>query len=327
MLDTIIAINQREKESQRQQVSQGVNNFLQGRQNAQNQELRQAQIQNIESQISTRKNRAGLEDLNTLLSMQRNAQQSGNPNVAMGIKKQIDVLTGARDGEISSVNDAIAFPVPKSTVQTLERGVLEGFLGEIDPRTGQETEASVRIKNKIASDKDRVKKELNLEFQNQEPLSREAAGSLAGAKQGLSNINDIKELLNLKRDPETNRVSGQGLKRKLAQQRLSEFDIPVPIVDVIPEAIAQSLAGRTGRSLDLNFQTLAENILRARTGATAPDPEIVRELKRSLLRLTDDPETLLERLDENEVFLKDIKKGIRPQVGKSVFSNIFEGIK
>lgn len=158
------------------------------------------------------------------------------------------------------------------------------------------------------------------------PLSGDAANKYSGGTQGLENIQNIQNTLGITRDssgnysfPEKDMTSlplfGKVNKKVLAS-KVAAYRSPrvfgVPVDFGIGEAVAQKAAGETGKSLELQFDTLAENMLRARTGATAPDPERIRELSRTLARTFDSPNTVMERLNTDKQFLSSVVDAIKP---------------
>jgi len=162
----------------------------------------------------------------------------------------------------------------------------------------------------------RALEEIKRDFQLRKPLSGETAIRVAGAKQGLRNIQQLKTLFGLTRDKSGKTVIGKNFLLNKLGFKAADFQEPeifgIPVALNVTEVIAQLGAGTTARKIDLAFNTLAENVLRARTGAQAPEPEQVREEKRSLARILDDPESALSRLEENEFFLSEVVNAIRP---------------
>lgn len=163
-----------------------------------------------------------------------------------------------------------------------------------------------------------------IEEQNK-PLSGEGAIRFSGSKQAKNSINDIFKLLKLRPTGKT-LSSGQ-----------PEYTSDVPLNKRIWDKIQQNAASSTGllfgqnipgvsdilrspqiisdeesRLLENEYSTLAEDLLRARTGATAPEPEIVREFARSLNRLGDSPTVVANRLLNNEQLVDEIIEQIRP---------------
>ena len=70
--------------------------------------------------------------------------------------------------------------------------------------------------------------------------------------------------------------------------------------------------------------TLSENILRARTGAQAPEPEMVREYARTLLMsFIESPNTWAKKINQDYGFLQGTAKEIRPKKEKEWGSGLF----
>ena len=152
--------------------------------------------------------------------------------------------------------------------------------------------------------------------QDIKPLAGETAIRYAGANQALQDIGNITNILGLKQE------GGKWQSRPDAQKvimgaKAAGFREPrifgVPVTGGLLETGVGAFAGDEARKLDLNMQTLAENVLRARTGAAAPEPEIVREQQRSMMRMfNESPEVWAERLRQNEQLMGTTAKEIRP---------------
>jgi hypothetical protein len=97
----------------------------------------------------------------------------------------------------------------------------------------------------------------------------------------------------------------------------------IPVTLGISTGISQMSAGSEARKIDLALRTLAENVLRARTGAQAPEEEKISEQKRSFIRLLEAgrPDVILERLETNEDFLKLMVNSIDPE---GIFGELFD---
>lgn len=149
------------------------------------------------------------------------------------------------------------------------------------------------------------------------------AGQYAGSVQGLKAIDDIQKILGLQKDP-TGKVSFKDpnkAKLNIIGSKAAGFNYRVPfgLGEIIPglepgiSAIGQMGAGEEARNLDLAYQTLAEDVLRARTGAAAPEPEQVRELARTFARFQDTPENIYKRLEQNGIFLETSANTMKPE--------------
>ncbi len=165
-------------------------------------------------------------------------------------------------------------------------------------------------------------------------MSGESSVRYAGSKQGLELIGDIKKLLGVRRDANGNVVSDQSKIQTFLEimgSKAAGWQEPMifgsfPGTFGIGTLISQASAGTEARKIDLAFQTLAENVLRARTGAQAPDTEKVAEEKRSFVRLFEAgrPDIILERLETNEEFLGGMLNSIDPQGIFSSDSEVFK---
>src|SRR3990167_622634 len=132
------------------------------------------------------------------------------------------------------------------------------------------------------------------------PISGEAAGKLAGAQQGLKNTQEIIDEFGFQETPEGG-IEAPGFLGNKARLSLAQFRPKVGIglpgaFSTVAGGISQMMAGDKGKKLDLAFETLAENNLRARTGAAATEPEIQREKQRLNTRMTDSEKIALDRL-------------------------------
>lgn len=195
--------------------------------------------------------------------------------------------------------------------------------GKIEPFITVNTREYDNSKRRFV-DKPTVKDNPEWEALNK-PLAGESATKFSGATQSKQSIDDIFKSLKLK-------PTG-----KLTSYGKPEYKSDVPVGKRIWDKIQQDSAGATGlvfgknipilsdimrtpqlladqeaRDLDTEYNTLAENLLRSRTGAAAPEPEIVREFARTLNRLGDDPSTVANRLLNDEEFVDEIIESIRP---------------
>ena len=154
------------------------------------------------------------------------------------------------------------------------------------------------------------------------PISGEAAGKLAGAQQGLKNTQEIIDEFGFQETPEGG-IEAPGFLGNKARLSLAQFRPKVGIglpgaFSTVAGGISQMMAGDKGKKLDLAFETLAENNLRARTGAAATEPEIQREKQRLITRMTDSEKIALDRLMTSEDFLRSAANYIRPGSAREV---------
>ena len=162
--------------------------------------------------------------------------------------------------------------------------------------------------------KERRTAEIKREFELTKPLSGEASKMLSMAEQGLGNAQNIRKIFGLRQGADGVTAS-PGYKGKVFKMKAANFGAGMNpmlgVAGIIPGA-GQLFAGDEGRKLDLYYQTLAENNLRARTGAAATPWEIQREKSRLMARLNDSPELANERLNESDKFLGGTAENIRP---------------
>ena len=185
---------------------------------------------------------------------------------------------------------------------------------EIDSFTGKESADGQRQKIVNNLIEERAKK-------SQEPLGSEVVTKFAGAVQGLDMLQKTVDNLGFYRNEKTGKVEsfqGGEFKKKIAGSKAASFKestLPLSNIKVTGgmfEGLVQMAGTDDARKIDLWLTTMAENVLRARTGAAAPEPEIVREEARSLIRLLDSPDVAFERLSVNEGFLRTVANNIRP---------------
>jgi hypothetical protein len=158
--------------------------------------------------------------------------------------------------------------------------------------------------------------------EKQKPLSGDAALKYSGALQGMRDIKYISDELGLNSGTLNPNAKELIYKSNLAVEGANAKATLIPGLQGVYKGVKYSRAGDAGSRLSNKFMTLAENLLRARTGAAAPDPEIVREYARSLLRgYTESPETWISKLKQNEEFLSGVAKGIRPEDWESDLDN------
>lgn len=151
--------------------------------------------------------------------------------------------------------------------------------------------------------------------ESQSPLTGETASKFAGSKQAIGNVRDILGITGITRDPLTGKVTAPtGLGRKIIGAKALNFSLPLSgsPVNKLVETAVRMFPGTDARRLDLAYNTLAENSLRARTGAAATEPEIQREKQRIFARFSDQPEVILDRLLTTAGYFKELGRQIRP---------------
>lgn len=158
-----------------------------------------------------------------------------------------------------------------------------------------------------------------------DPIAGDSATKFSGAKQAKSSVQDLLKLLKLSPTGIMTSSGQPEYKSKIPpQQRVFDkiqqdaaasngliFGKNIPIISDVLK-LPQVLADQNARMTNTEYLTLAEDILRARTGAAAPEPEFVRELARSLNTLGDDPTVVANKLSNNEQFVDDVIESIRP---------------
>ena len=196
------------------------------------------------------------------------------------------------------VDESIKESTPDIPIDTAQ------FVGEIDPVTGKETARSLRAKSDL-------KVEEQKKLSKVKPKSGEGAVKFASAKQNVKMIKSVKDLLGLKRNADGSVSMSDEAKRIILGSKFASVDFPVDPLGAISGTVSKA-AGTKARKLDLWMDTLAENVLRMRTGAAAPEAEKIKEERRTLMRLMDTPDLLLERLEINEGLSNDIIQGFEP---------------
>ena len=142
-----------------------------------------------------------------------------------------------------------------------------------------------------------------------EALTADTATRFSGAKQGIQNINDIVNGINNFKGDRKDLI----YQANLAIEAENAKDTIVPGAKALYKISKLSRTGDQAKRLANSFSTLSENLLRARTGATAPDPEIVREYARTLLKtFQESPDTWNQKLQNDFNFLKSTHDEIRP---------------
>jgi len=194
---------------------------------------------------------------------------------------------------IEAYNNASSQSGTVPTIKVPDPSSPIGFRTEIDPTY------KGKIENQIAESK---------------PMPAESALRYSGALQGIRGIKEIVKKLGLGNE-NFNIKEAKDLiyKTNLAIEGTGAKPTIIPGGQGIYRGIKMIRGGDEGSELASYFMTTAENILRARTGAAAPDPEIVREYSRSLLKsFIESPETWKSKLGQVEEFLAGTAKGIKP---------------
>lgn len=158
----------------------------------------------------------------------------------------------------------------------------------------------------------RKEEELKREFELQKPLSDTASGRLAGSKQVIEQVAKLRSMTN----PQNFGNMKQGVSKIKIGQKLGITD-PSSIRGAVVNAASLGTAPMLVKTSDeqkqfeLAVNLIAENLLRARTGAAAPTPEQIREEARQLVG-DDTYESFLNRIQTSEGFARDVGEGIRP---------------
>lgn len=278
--------------------------------------------------------------LDFVLQMRREKQarvKAGNDAIQEGISGGIDNFFRAKEGDRqqqtlnmrqreAQINELLAtakIQQAQTNAQNsaLQSKLLNSFLTGNTDDSGKPVLTSATIGGVTISNPQAKAKEAAT-IAAAKPLSGETARMLSGAKQGLSNIKDIQDVFKFSEaDGKVTSKDFSSKRSSLQRQRVLEsagVGKPGSIPQILSLSFADDIASLTGMSteegriLALKFATLAENILRARTGAQAPEQEQVREETRTLLSGLDSPASALERLREAERFLKETAKQIRP---------------
>lgn len=160
---------------------------------------------------------------------------------------------------------------------------------------------------------------------NMKPLAGEAANRYSGSVQGLTNIKAIQDMLKLN---ETGSSLGTDAAKDMVYRAnlIAEANAAKPTWLPGGEALYKGIKSarvtkQEPRELENYFNTLAENVLRARTGAAAPDQEVVREMARTYFKVfNEDPQTWMTKLANNKKYLEGVADEIRPlRKGKHLF--------
>ena len=151
-------------------------------------------------------------------------------------------------------------------------------------------------------------------LEENKPLQGEASVRYSGALQGVRDLKKITDIIGLS--------NGEIKDLKKAKDLIYKANLNIegvgaergiPFLTGMYRGSKLSRGGDEGAKLGNLFMTLSENLLRARTGAQAPEPEVIRENARSLLKsYIESPETWKSKLMQNEEFLLGTVKSLRP---------------
>ena len=256
--------------------------------------------------------------------------QEAQTRANMDIQKGLDLDQAKRNAAVSRYNAAAEASGQQTTGVPQQGGPQAQPVGSTQ-QPGQDTPRYITVNTKeydpnlgMFIDKPTIKD--NPEWEAlYKPLSGDQPTKFAGATQGRQSVQDILQMLKLTptggtRNGQPEYKSGFGpVKRTFMKmgQEAAETDVgnvPIigPILNPSVKNVAGLFAGQDVRAIGNEYMTLAEDLLRARTGAAAPEPEIVRELARTLNRFGDDPTTVANRLLNDQEFLDSVIEGIRP---------------
>lgn len=299
------AQEQQKQQAQGEQIAQAFQIFQQARQQAQANQLAQLQMKaNLaekglvidSTSPSGFKRDTSLQDPSTqFLTLGKNAEAAKNlnlPDVYQAIQKQAASLAGTPIGDMIQFNS-------QSTSNTNDVMNQKDAFGEYTPQA------------KIAQEVFKKKETdlLELEKKDKEPLSGDTAPKFSGAKNGIENINQIIEKINNYKGDKKDLIYKANLQIEAENAR----DTLIPGLKGAYKTSKLARTNPESQALANNFSTLAENILRARTGAAAPDPEIVREYGRTLLKtFLENPKVWNQKLKNEYDFLKTTHDEIRP---------------
>lgn len=197
-------------------------------------------------------------------------------------------------------------------------GAQSGAIGQENPYIGMLNPLSGEFEFKDNPRYKALQKEMD-------PLSGESANKYSGALQGLSQVDIIMKELGLNDISTMDEKKARDLvyRANLAVQGANAKDTILPMGKAMYQGLKNIRAGSEGSQLATAFMTLAENLLRARTGAAAPDPEIIREYARSLFRqFSEDPQTWLRKLQTNQQFLQGVAGSIKPNLWQDELKNM-----
>lgn len=152
------------------------------------------------------------------------------------------------------------------------------------------------------------------------PMAAESALRYSGAIQSIKGLQTIAKEIGIDKDGKLNpkakelifaaNQSIEGANATNQGKGLTQF---IPGGVGLYKGYKYLRGGDKGSKLGSYFMTTAENLLRARTGAAAPEPEIVREYARGLLRsYIESPDTWKAKLAQEEEFAMGIVKEMKP---------------
>lgn len=281
-------------------------------QQQQDKALRQAAGQMMGGQAVPQGVNAG--DLYSKLAVEQSKNQTPYANDPLKQIELENVLQGFRKATEPTVADTLGAAVPQQTpgAAVLGAGQDTGIPPMFVPGKKNKYGIPEEIENPAYALYQKTQE------QNASPLSGEAANRYAGAIQGITNIGNIKSMLGIKETPTG--VTASPDSRDLVRQAnlVSEATLskPVPFIPGLQGAYKAFKMIRTspkGVQLENYFNTLAENVLRARTGAAAPDPEVVREQARTYLKnFQENPEVWAQKMNQDLQYLSTTAKEIRP---------------
>lgn len=145
------------------------------------------------------------------------------------------------------------------------------------------------------------------------PLAGDTASKFAGAEQGIKNIKETIDFINNYKGDKKDLIVQANKVVEAANANSQGLAGFIPGGKAIYRA--EKLAGTSeeAKVLANKLSTVAENLLRARTGAAATQDEINREFSRSLLMtINEGPSGWNQKLKNNYSFLKNTFDEIRP---------------
>lgn len=228
-----------------------------------------------------------------------------------GIKLNAD-NTFSRDESMMSETDKL---IEKGKVATAQRAIYDAG-GPAPSGFGQSANPQGQQGKIVAEDYDqfgRPKSFKDIGAQQQikdaEPLAADSATRFSGAQQGMQNVNDIVNQINTHKGNRKDLI----YQANLAIEAENAKDTIIPGAKALYKVSKLTRTSDQSKQLANSFSTLSENLLRARTGATAPDPEIVREYARTLLKtFQESPTTWNQKLQNDFNFLKTTHDELRP---------------
>ena len=161
-------------------------------------------------------------------------------------------------------------------------------------------------------EKERKKQEIKREYELTKPLAAEGAVKLEGSIQSLAQAGKIREI--------TNEKNFGNMKKGVSKIRMAnQFGLNQPgsirgaLTDWATGGVARGIfkTDDTQKKFELALNLIAENNVRAKSGAAVPEPEQVREEARQLM--SDDTFTsFLNRLVTSEEYNRGVAEKIRP---------------